>query len=99
MPKLYSLIEKLHSQIIFGIVATLMVHPIIMKIHKNIPGDIPNIFPCQNCILIEKLHSQIIFCMVATLVVHPRVMKIHKNLPGDTPNDFPKLRGDWKYGF
>ena len=65
-----------------------------MKIHKNLPGDIPNIFQYQNIILIEKLHSQKIFCMV-----HPRIMKIHKNLPGDTPNDFPKFRDDWMYGF
>ena len=39
------LIEKLHSQITFCMVTTLMVHPRIMNIHKNLPGDIPNIFP------------------------------------------------------
>ena len=39
------------SQIIFCMVATLMVHPGTMKIHKNLPGSIPNIFPYQNMIL------------------------------------------------
>ena len=48
MTTFYSLIEKLHSQIIFRMVATLMVHPRIMKIHKNLAGDKPNIFPYQN---------------------------------------------------
>ena len=31
-------------------VATVMVHPRIMKIYKNLPGDIPNIFPYQHFI-------------------------------------------------
>ena len=60
-------------------VATLMVHLRIMKIHKNPPGDIANIFPYQHFIplpkyysIIEKLHSQIIFYMLATQMVHPR---------------------------
>ena len=41
----YSVNAKIHAQLIFCTVATLMVHPRIMKIHKNLPGDIPNIFP------------------------------------------------------
>ena len=71
-------------------VATLMVDAMIMKIHKNLPLDIPNIFPIPTFYsLIEKLYSQIIFCMVAILTIHPRIMKIHKNLPGDGANNFP----------
>ena len=93
----------MNPQLVFCMVATLIVHPRIMKIYKNLPGDIPYHF-CHFPIpkyysLIEKLHSEIIFCMVATLMVHPRIMQIHKNLPGDTPNDFPKFRGDWMHDF
>ena len=32
-------------------VSTIMVHPMIMKVHKNLPGDIPNILPYQHFIL------------------------------------------------
>ena len=35
-------------------VATLMVHPRLMKIRKNLPRDIPNIFLYQNFILSLK---------------------------------------------
>ena len=51
IPKHYSLIEKLHLQRIFCVVTTLIVHPRVMKIHKNLPGDTPNNFPHQNIIL------------------------------------------------
>ena len=52
IPTFYSLIEKLHSQIIFCMVATLMIHPRIMKIRKNLAGIyLPNIFPYQHFIL------------------------------------------------
>ena len=66
-----------------------MVHPRTVKIHKNLSGDIPNIFQYQHFILIEKLHSQTIFSIKATLIVYLRVMKIYKNLPGNIPNIFP----------
>ena len=56
MTTFYSINAKMHQQIILCMVATLMVHPMIMKIHKNLPGDIPNIFPYQKVILMEKLH-------------------------------------------
>ena len=42
--------KKILIQLIFCMMATLMVHPRIMKIHKNIPGDIANIFPYQHFI-------------------------------------------------
>ena len=41
----------MHSQIIFCMKATLIVHPRIMKIYKNFPGNITNNFPYQNIIL------------------------------------------------
>ena len=70
-------------------VATLIVHPRVMKIHKNLPGNISNIFSIlKYSSLIEKLHSQIIFCKVATLMVHPRIMKLYKKFPGDITNNF-----------
>ena len=47
----YAVNAKMHPQLIVCIVATLMVHPRIMKIHKSLPGDIPNIFLYQNIIL------------------------------------------------
>ena len=80
MTTFYLVNAKMHPQLIFRMVATLMAQPRIMKILKNLPVGIPNIVPYQHFILIEKLHSQIIFCTVATLMVHPRIMKIHKNL-------------------
>ena len=46
----FILIGKLHSQIIFCMVATLMEHLRIRKIHKNFLGDIPNLFPYQDFI-------------------------------------------------
>ena len=71
-------------------VVTLMVQPRIMKIHKNLPGDIPYFFPITTFYSrIEKLHSHLIFCMVATLMAHSSIMKNHKNLPGDIPYIFP----------
>ena len=74
----------MQPQLIFCMVATLMVHPRIMKIHKNLPGDI---FPIPTFYsLFEKLHSQIIFSMVVTIMIHHRIMK---NLPGDIPMIFP----------
>ena len=63
-----------------------MVHPRIMKIHKNLPGDIPNIlFPHWEIAFTNN------FFMLATLMVHPRIMKIDKNLPKDIPNIYPYL--------
>ena len=38
----YSLIEKLHSQIISYMVVTLKAHPRIMRIQKTFPRDIAN---------------------------------------------------------
>ena len=44
-------------------VATLMVHPKIMKTHKNLLGAIPNIFPIQNIILPLKnyIHKNFLY--------------------------------------
>ena len=42
---IFSVNAKIHPQLIFCMVATLMVHCRIMKIHKNHSGNIPNIFP------------------------------------------------------
>ena len=61
-------------------VATLMVHPRIMKVHKNLPGDIPNIFAYQNIILALRI------CLHKKFFIW---------WPGDTPNQFPKFRGGW----
>ena len=51
IPTFYSLIEKLNSQISFCMVATLIVHRRIMKIHRNLLEDKPNNFPYQNIIV------------------------------------------------
>ena len=53
----------MHSQIIFYMVATLMVHPRVIKIHKNLLGAIPNIFPIQNIILPLKnyIHKNFLY--------------------------------------
>ena len=45
MTTLYSVNAKMHPQLIFCMVATLMVHPRIMNIHKNLPANTPNDFP------------------------------------------------------
>ena len=89
MSAFYSVDATMHHQLMFCMVATLMVHPRIMKIHKNIPGDIPNIFLYQNIILALRNFKKMFVW----------IMEIHKNLPGDTPNDFAKFRGDWMYGY
>ena len=74
-----------NGSLIMKVIDQIMVHLRIMKIHRNLPGDIPNIFPYQNSILLLRncIHKKD-FCMVATLMVHPRIMKIHKNLRGAT---------------
>ena len=45
MTTFYSVNAQMHPQLIFCMAATLMVHPRIMKIHKNLSGDTPNDFP------------------------------------------------------
>ena len=42
MTTFYAVNAKMHPQLIFCMVATLMEHPRIMKIHKNIPERTPN---------------------------------------------------------
>ena len=39
----YSVNEKKHPHLIFCMVATLIVHPRVIKTDKYLPGDIPNI--------------------------------------------------------
>ena len=45
MTTFYWINAKMHPQLILRMVATLMVHPRIMKIYKNSAGDTPNDFP------------------------------------------------------
>ena len=78
-------------------VATLIVHPRVMKICKDLPGIYLIISHTKNFSLIEKLHLQIIFCMVATLIDHTRVMKICKNLPGNISNNCLSFHVDYIY--
>ena len=51
MTTFYSVNAKMHPQLIFFMVPTLIVHPRIMKIHKNLSGDKPNNFPYQDIIV------------------------------------------------
>ena len=62
-----SINEKIHPQLIFCMVVTLMVHPRIMKIHKKLPGDNPNI--CNTNILFS--HYEITFTISFLYGDHP----------------------------
>ena len=44
MTTFYSVNAKMHLQLVFSMVATLMVHPRIMKIHKNLSGDTDSLY-------------------------------------------------------
>ena len=54
-------------------VSTIMVHPMIMKVHKNLPGDIPNIFLYQHFILSYTDIRKFVFKLNQILVFQQKI--------------------------